>query len=187
MHTASPFLYKAAASPKDFLDPAIKGTTEILEGIQRVAKESVKRVVVTGSFASVGGFGQFDDTNKVYTEDDWNPVTLEAAEGAGDNKNLAYLASKKFAEIEAWKVQKSEGVKWDMVMLCPPMVYGPIAHKISRMDGLNESVLRIWNLFLKDKNPDGEIPDNGIPLFIDVRVGVTPLVIAWLNVELTKH
>jgi len=33
MHTASPFLYKAAGSAKDFLVPAIDGTTEVLTGV----------------------------------------------------------------------------------------------------------------------------------------------------------
>jgi nucleoside-diphosphate-sugar epimerase len=49
MHTASPFLYSAASSARDFLELAIKGTTEILEGIQRVAKDTFKRVIITSS------------------------------------------------------------------------------------------------------------------------------------------
>lgn len=170
MHTASPFLYKAAGSANDFLEPAIKGTTEVLEGIQRVAKENVKRVILTSSFAAIGAFGQLDETNKVYTEADWNPVTLETAQKADDNKGLAYLASKKFAEQAAWELQKSKGVKWDLVSLNPPMVYGPIAHRVKSMDYLNESTARIWTQFLKEKNPAGEIPPNGLPLYVDVRV-----------------
>lgn len=93
MHTASPFLYKAAGGAKDFLEPAVKGTIEVLEGIQRVTPHSVKRVVLTSSFASIGAFGQVDEAGKVYTEEDWNPVTLETAEASTD-KNVAYLASK---------------------------------------------------------------------------------------------
>jgi nucleoside-diphosphate-sugar epimerase len=170
MHTASPFLYKAASSANDFLSPAIKGTAEVLEGIQRVTASTVKRVILTSSFAAIGAFGQLDESNKVYTEEDWNPVTIEAAMDSDDNKNVAYLASKKFAELAAWEVQKREGVSWDLVCLCPPMVYGPIAHRVESLEGLNESTARTWKLFLKEKKPNGEIPPNGVPLYVDVRV-----------------
>ncbi|KAF2261737.1 3-beta hydroxysteroid dehydrogenase/isomerase family protein-like protein [Lojkania enalia] len=154
MHTASPFLYKVASgNANDFLEPAIKGTTEVLEGIQNVAKGSVKRVVLTSSFAAVGGFGMYDDQNKVYVEEDWNPVTLEEAARTDD---------------KAWKIVES-GTGFDLVVLNPPMVYGPLAHKVKSMNDLNESTARIWNLFLKEWNPEGEMPGNGLPLYVDVR------------------
>ncbi|KAF2680269.1 3-beta hydroxysteroid dehydrogenase/isomerase family protein-like protein [Lentithecium fluviatile CBS 122367] len=169
MHTASPFLYKAAGSAKDFLEPAVKGTTEVLEGIQRITPATVTRVILTSSFAAIGAFGQVDESNKIYNEDDWNPVTLEVAEKSDDNKNLAYLASKKFAEQAAWEVQKRESVNWDLVSLNPPMVYGPLAHKPKSLSDLNESTARLWNLFLKEKNPEGALPPNGVHLYVDVR------------------
>lgn len=82
------------------------------------------------------------------------------------------LQGKKFAEEAAWEVHKKSGVEWELVALCPPMVYGPLAHKPKSMDELNESMARLWNLFLKDKNPDGEMPSDGVPVYIDVRVCV---------------
>jgi hypothetical protein len=54
--------------------------------------------------------------------------------------------------------------------LCPPMVYGPVAHKVDRLENLNESTARIWKLFLEERKPDGEMPPNGLPLYVDVRV-----------------
>jgi nucleoside-diphosphate-sugar epimerase len=120
LHTASPFLMKAASSTSDFLNPAIKGTTEILEGIKRVGA-GVKRVVLTSSYAAVGAFGQRDERNKVYTESDWNPVTLEDVEKSGA-KGTAYGASKKYAEKAAWEVVEKGGLGWDLVVLNPPMV-----------------------------------------------------------------
>ncbi|KAF2637294.1 NAD(P)-binding protein [Massarina eburnea CBS 473.64] len=169
IHTASPCLYVASTGAKHFLEPAIKGTIEVLEGIQRVTVGSVKRVVLTSSFATVGAFGQVDETNKVYTEADWNPLTLDKAEANDDDAGLAYLASKKFAELAAWEVQKREGVRWDLVVLNPPMVYGPILHKVNKMEELNESVARFWNSFLKDRNTDATLAPNEVDLYVDVR------------------
>ncbi|KAF1958442.1 NAD(P)-binding protein [Byssothecium circinans] len=164
IHTASPVGHNSA----DFLGPAIKGTTEILQAISRITPSSVKRVILTSSIATIGAFGLVDERNKVYTEDDWNPVTLEQAEKSGEIF-LAYLASKKFAELAAWEEQKRDGVNWDLVVFNPPMVYGPLVHRVKSMGELNESTARIWNLFLKEGVLAGEMPDNGVPLYVDVR------------------
>lgn len=96
IHTASPYLYRAVSDNRQFLDPAIKGTTEMLKGIKKVAP-SVKKVVLTSSFAAVGAYGQYSDEGKTYTSADWNPTTLEAALVSKDLV-IAYRASKKFAE-----------------------------------------------------------------------------------------
>ncbi|PQE10010.1 hypothetical protein CJF31_00003904 [Rutstroemia sp. NJR-2017a BVV2] len=98
IHTASPFLYKVITDNREFLDPAIKGTLEILKSIQKHAP-SVKRVVLTSSCAAVVNFaGDYvSNPQKIYTEDDWNPTTQESA--LTGNHNNAYQASKKFAEL----------------------------------------------------------------------------------------
>jgi nucleoside-diphosphate-sugar epimerase len=167
MHTASPFLFKAAGSVQDFLQPAIKGTTEVLEGIQRVAKDSVKRVILTSSYAAIGAFGRANESNKVYTEEDWNPLTIEDVEKEND-KGAAYLASKKFAEKAAWDIVR-QGAKWELVALNPPMVYGPLAHKVDKVEDLNESTGRLWSGFFKS-GPQAQLPPNGLFLYVDVRV-----------------
>ncbi|KAJ4304671.1 hypothetical protein N0V90_000198 [Kalmusia sp. IMI 367209] len=143
MHIASPFSYKAAGSAADFLDTAIKGTTEILAGIQRVAASSVTRIILTSSFAAVGAWGMRDERNKFYTEADWFPVTKADVDKDLNNKTFVYLASEAFAEQAAWEAQKSSG--------------------------LNESTAIIWNEFLKKRNPGGEVLAAGVPIYVDVR------------------
>lgn len=71
---------------KDFLDPAIKGTTGILKAIKANAP-TVKRVVITSSFASIVNAKQHE---KVYSEKNWNPVTWEE----GLDSSNTYRASK---------------------------------------------------------------------------------------------
>ena len=58
---------------KDILQPAIKGTTEILKS----AKEhgpTVKRIIITSSFAALAS-SSHHPVDHVYTEKDWNPVS----------------------------------------------------------------------------------------------------------------
>ncbi len=173
LHTASPYVYGQAKSTSDFLTPAIKGTTEILSGIQRVAPDSVKRVIVTSSYAAIGLFGAADDSNKVYTADDWNPVTIEKSEEAfaKGNERPIYQASKKFAEKAAWEFKDNADnkVKWDLVVLNPPMIYGPMSNKPSTEKDLNESTIRIYDGFFKNKKPEDKVLDDGLPLYVDVR------------------
>jgi nucleoside-diphosphate-sugar epimerase len=98
IHTASPFLYGAVSDNSQFLDPAIKGTLEVLKAVKEFAP-SVKRVVLTSSCAAVINFSVpfTSDPRKVYTEEDWNPTTREGA--LSGTPNNAYQASKKFAEL----------------------------------------------------------------------------------------
>lgn len=186
MHTASPFRFDRATSAHDFLDPAIKGTTEILAGIQCVARDTVKRVIVTSSYVAVGTFGPSAVPGKIYTEDDWNLITLEQAEAAfaTGSKGPAYLASKTFAERAAWAIKaQDKDAKWELVVLNPLIVYGPLAHGISNVSELGESAARIYRGFFADKAPGDELIGDELPLYVDVRDLATAHVRAMLVVE----
>lgn len=86
LHTASPFHYNVQDPVKDFLDPAIKGTTGILKAIKAYAP-TVKRVVITSSFASIVNIKGHPS---VYSEKNWNPITWEEAM----DHSLVYRGSK---------------------------------------------------------------------------------------------
>jgi hypothetical protein len=64
---------------------------------------------------------------------------------------------------------KEQNPHFDLVSLNPPMVYGPILHSISENSLLNESNLRIWDLFI-NSSKDAELPPNGVYSYVDVRV-----------------
>jgi len=85
-------------SNSEFLDPALKGTLEILKSIKAHAP-SVRRVVITSSCAAVIDFTANAEAapKKIYTEEDWNPTTWDGA--LTGTTNNAYQASKKFAEL----------------------------------------------------------------------------------------
>lgn len=86
VHTASPYSFQVDDPVKDFLDPAIKGTTGLLKSIKAYAP-SVKRVVVTSSSAAIINPWKHE---KVYDESKWAPFTWDDAL----KPENAYTASK---------------------------------------------------------------------------------------------
>lgn len=115
-HTASPFSLQVKDPQKDLVDPAKKGTRNVLESANRT--ESVKRVVLTSSCAAIYG-----DAKDVLTmpkqelnEEQWNTTSTL--------KHQPYSFSKTEAEREAWKIQK-ERRRWDLVVINPSFVIGP--------------------------------------------------------------
>lgn len=163
IHTASPFQLSVEDNERDLLDPAIKGTTGILESIQKYNPD-VKRVVITSSFASIMDLNKGMWPGHVYSEADWNPVTYEEAKnGPGP---VAYCASKVFAEKAAYKYVEEKKPNFTVSTICPPMIYGPNAHAVDDMSHLNTSSADIYRLM---NGSEKEVPDTQFFGFADVR------------------
>lgn len=60
--------------------------------------------------------------------------------------NVHHTGSKTFAERAAWDFIEKEKPNFDLVTLCPPLVFGPVIHSLKSLDGLNTSNKRIWSL-----------------------------------------
>lgn len=115
-HTASPFTSNFDDPQKDLVDPALKGTQNVLN--QANQTPSVRRVVVTSSVAAI--YGDNADLQHAqgdaFTEDDWNTTsTLD---------HHAYYLSKTLAEKEAWKIAQSQD-RWRLTTINPMLVIGP--------------------------------------------------------------
>ena len=184
IHTASPYNFRDNTSNAAFLDPAIKGTTSILNSIATHAP-SVRRVVLTSSMAAILNFSSppVSSPPKVYTEEDWNPIQWDDAL-ATDNMFLVYLASKKFSEKAAWDFVLGEGKgggvaagtkpNFDLVVLDPPVVLGPLADESqaasTRPENLTESFFLIYNALLRpDQTAESTPGDLPLHLYVDVR------------------
>lgn len=115
-HTASPFVRSVNDPQKDLVDPAKKGTRNVLESANRT--DSVKRVVVTSSCAAIYGDGKdvLSMPNQELTEEQWNTTS--------SLEHQPYSFSKTEAEKEAWKVSKEQD-RWDLVTINPSFVLGP--------------------------------------------------------------
>ncbi|WYZ37036.1 hypothetical protein EsH8_II_000542 [Colletotrichum jinshuiense] len=172
LHTASPFNFRKGSSNLDFLDPAVKGTTEILRGVARKAP-SVRRVVVTSSMAAVIDVARpaVSSPPKVYTEKDWCEISRRDAETT-EHPQLPYVASKTFAERAAWELVAEETPGFDLVTINPPMVYGPVydASVFASPEGLNQSNFNLYSGFLgPELTPESPVPPEGLHLYVDVR------------------
>lgn len=98
VHCASPFTFQIENN-EDFLVPAREGTLNVLRSA--AAEPSVKRIVITSSFAAMNQLGTdpYAEPHKKYDESVWNPVTWE--EALKGPARMAYQASKKYAELAA--------------------------------------------------------------------------------------
>lgn len=119
MHMASPFpdMVSTTVSEEDLIKPAKEGTLIVLKAAAAHAG-TVKRVVVTSSFASVHGEASVDP-EKSYNEEDW--TNSEATDLD------AYTKSKVLAEKAAWDYVKElpDDQKFELSVINPVFVLGP--------------------------------------------------------------
>ena len=161
IHLASPLNFNAKDNEKDVVLPAIQGVKSVLHA---AAKEpSIRRIVITSSFAAVYDMNREEPTKFTYTEKDWNPQSYEDSIDPNSNPVIAYRGSKKFAELEAWNFVRDQKPHFDIVTLCPPMVFGPVRHPVARLSELNESNSALWKVASGQESPQG------ITFWIDVR------------------
>jgi nucleoside-diphosphate-sugar epimerase len=159
-HVASPFHYKAQDNKTGYLDPAIKGTTGILETALKAPR--VKRVVVTSSFAAILDLSR-GPSSYAYSEKDWNPITWEQA--VNGDARLGYIGSKKFAEKSVYDFVEAKKPHFDVVTLNPPLILGPIEQHIDKLSELNESAM----MFYEYASGKKKIEDPRLDVYVDVR------------------
>ncbi|KIW66910.1 hypothetical protein PV04_06197 [Phialophora macrospora] len=163
IHVASPLTFGVQDNEKDFLLPAIKGVTSVLKAAAQAPQ--VQRVVITSSFASVIDVDRKAPPHFIYTAADWNPLTYEEAADNNSSEVVAYRGSKKFAELAAWNFIQKEKPGFDMVTLCPPMIFGPFVHPVAKLEELNDSAAKLWEV-ASGVDP---MPLARVPFWIDVR------------------
>ncbi|XP_039170864.1 phenylacetaldehyde reductase-like [Eucalyptus grandis] len=130
-HTASPFYHDVRDPQAELLDPALKGTLNVLKSCSKA--QSVKRVVLTSSMVAVAFTGQ-PLTVDVVVDENWfsDPEFCRKT-------NMWYALSKTLAEDAAWKFVKEKGI--NMVTINPGLVIGPLLQPT-----LNTSAAAIANL-----------------------------------------
>lgn len=77
------------------------------------------------------------------------------------NQPVAYRASKVVAERAAWDYVRDHQVNYQLVTLCPGMVFGKMIHPISSLSQLNASNQIVWGVL--NAGRDGEIPPTKAP------------------------
>ncbi|MBA0859085.1 hypothetical protein Goshw_003176 [Gossypium schwendimanii] len=146
-HTASPVIFSAADPQAEIIDPAIKGTLNVLKSCAKVP--SIKRVVMTASVASVMYNGK-PLTPDVVVDETW----FSDAPFCKENK-LWYMASKTLAEEAAWRFAEENMI--NLVVLNPGFVIGPLLQPA--LNGTSDIILALTK---------GEYTTPGFR-FVDVR------------------
>ncbi|RPD61332.1 NAD(P)-binding protein [Lentinus tigrinus ALCF2SS1-6] len=167
-HTASPF-HDRADDPSEIIVPAVQGTLSVLHSALQHGAQSVQRVVITASCASIFEYGA---TPRVFSEKDWNERAIREVgeKGRAAANGDKYCASKTLAERAAWDFwnkHKSE-VAWDVAVMNPPYVYDPVLHEVDKPEHLNESLTLWWNAVVAGKLTDEELVTIGFG-WVDVR------------------
>ena len=130
-HTASPFYHNVKDPQAELLDPALKGTLNVLKWC--VNLPTLERVVLTSSVAAVAYNGK-PRTPDVVVDETWF-----SDPGFCRESQMWYTLSKTLAEDAAWKFVKENNI--DMVTINPAMVIGPLLQPV-----LNTSAASILNV-----------------------------------------
>ena len=148
-HTASPFKFNVAHAQRDLIDPAVKGTRNVLTTVNQ--SDSVKRVVLTSSVVAMFG-DNADLQGRALSEDDWNTTSTP--------EYGPYQLSKTVAEKVAWEL--AENADWTLTTINPSLVIGPTINPDTASESFD----------LIKKMVDGTLASGAPPLelgWVDVR------------------
>lgn len=152
-HIASPFILSIKDAQTDLVDPAVKGTSNVLEAANQSG--SVKKIVLTSSVAAIHG-DNIDMTNQGLTE--FNESHFNTTSSLS---HQPYSFSKVEAEKKAWEIAKSQK-NWELTVINPAFVMGP-----SLTDSSKSESLKIMTDILTGKYKSGA-PELYFG-FVDVR------------------
>ncbi|RPD63136.1 NAD(P)-binding protein [Lentinus tigrinus ALCF2SS1-7] len=180
-HTASPF-HMHADDPNEMIIPALQGTLSVLHSALKYGK-GIKRIVITASCATVLEYGP---EPRVFSEKDWNERSIREVneKGRAAAPGDKYCASKILAERAAWdfhKQHKNE-IAWDVTVLNPPFVFGPVLHEVDKPENLNQSVKVWWDAVVAGQFSNEDLANNG-DVWVDVRDLATAHVLAITTPE----
>jgi len=152
LHTASPFYTKDGSEDK-LVWPAVEGTRNVLTSCRRLG---VKKVACTASTANIYiNYGTLP-ADHVYTEEDWSP------EGMLREKRNWYALSKVMAEKMAWQLSKEEGCPFQLVVLHPTLILGPMLPGQPHLNTSSSSLIGYVDGSVKEI-------ENGCKTVVDVR------------------
>ena len=164
-HTASPFIMDSRNPKTEVIDPAIKGTRNVITSVNMI--DAVKKVVLTSSVAAI--YGNAEDANQVpnktFNEEMWNHSSRP------DDGEYSY--SKTQAEKEAWKLNKGQS-RWKLVTINPSFVVGPALNPFANFES-KKFMLQMGNGYLRMGVPDVNLA------MVDVRDTAKAHILAGFN------
>ncbi len=121
-HTASPFISAYKDPQKELIDPAVKGTENVLNSANKVS--TVKRIVLTSSCAAIytDAIDTVNAPGGMLTESIWNSTASIDYQ--------PYSFSKTLAEKKAWEMHGKQE-RWDLIAINMSLVLGPALNATS--------------------------------------------------------
>ena len=127
-HVASPFFIQSKDPKKELIDPAVRGTKNVLDSANQTP--SVQRVVLTSSIAAIYG-DNIDMQEMGIDKFDESHFNISSS-----LTHQPYSFSKVLAEKIAWDIAKNRKT-WDLVVVNPGFILGPILSKTSSSESIN--------------------------------------------------
>ena len=122
---------------KTLIMPSIIGTKYMVEAIYNYAPQVETMVYTSSIYTAIG-----DDTNHVYSNKDWIPLTMDSPT---DDWFTAYSVSKKYSELALWDFIQNHKVNFKLKTLIVPLVLGPM-----RIPPENRSKFNLTNQWVLD-------------------------------------
>ncbi len=116
VHMASPFFLSYEDAQRDLVDPAVKGTQNVLNAATKSG--TVRKVVLTSSVAAIHG------DNVDMKEKGLDEFTEEHFNTSSSVHHQPYSYSKVAAEKAAWALHEAQD-QWKLVVINPSFVMGP--------------------------------------------------------------
>ncbi len=127
-HSASPFLLNSKNPEEELLNPALKGTKNILDSVNRT--KSITKVVLTSSVAAIYG------DNVDMLEQGLDKFNESHFNTSSSLSHQPYSFSKLMAEKAAWEIAERQN-KWKLLVINPGFILGPILSKSSNSESIN--------------------------------------------------
>ncbi len=164
-HTASPFIMDSKNPKTEVIDPAVKGTRNVVSSVNE--NGTVKKIVLTSSVAAI--YGNAEDANKIsdktFNEEMWNHSSRP--------NDGEYSYSKTQAEKEAWRLNEGQS-RWKLVSINPSFVVGPALNPLANFES-KKFMLQMGNGYLRMGVPDINLA------MVDVRDTAKAHILAGFN------
>ncbi|KAI0827008.1 NAD-P-binding protein [Trametes gibbosa] len=176
LHVAAPVNLNAS-DPDDLIVPGVKGTVNVLKSAAK-HRATVKRIVITSSCAAVVTPPLPGAPPRVFDENDWNDVAVREVREKGPSASPLdmYRASKVLAERAAWEFYEKEKLErteaetpgWDLVVLVPPFIFGPLINEAPTLELFGGTARQWYDRVVKSVSGGDGWMKNGYE-YVDVR------------------
>jgi nucleoside-diphosphate-sugar epimerase len=144
-HLATPINFWSSTK-KEVVDPAVKGTLDLLEAAQKHAGSQLKTLIYMSSLAAL--LESENSGSHHYIVESWNTTAELAVSGLSHDEEapfgILYPASKIFAERVVLNYHDTLNPAFRLLSVVPAMVIGPPILFPERVEDINGTIKPIW-------------------------------------------